>query len=101
MTKTTKAKGGYRQNETGLLVRLDPKRASKVILDAFRKAKTHHGETAKLLDCSTSTLNAWMRVLQLKPTMDEMIEKAKKQGWHHGRSSLSPGRPRKDAEDAA
>ncbi len=98
MTKA-KTTGGYRHNTTGLLVRLDPKRAKGLILDAFRRAKAHHGDAAKLLDCSSSTLNSWMRTLGLGDEMDRMTAKAKREGWHHGRSRMSPGRPRKS--DAA
>ncbi len=77
-------------HEISALIRVQPAEAAKRILAALRETGMHKGEAAKRLGCAHSTLLSWIAQLHLAQKIEALAEKARKEGWHHGRLG---GRP--------
>ncbi len=67
------------------LIEVSPDVAKKEILKAFKQAKCHYQETGDLLGCNQHTVTRWARMLGIKEELDAMEERAKEEGWFHGR----------------
>lgn len=67
------------------LIDVDPAAARKVILDAYVKARCHIGDAAELLGCRRHAFTRWAVVLGMEDSLLEVAERAKREGWHHGR----------------
>jgi hypothetical protein len=74
----------YRKPTLSPIVLVDPEKARRLIRKAFRDALCKRGEACKALDCSTSTLQGWIRQLGMEQELLDLEETAKKEGWHHG-----------------
>lgn len=68
------------------LITVHPEKASKALLDAFKKAKCHYGDASVLLGCNQHTFTRWARMLGIEEDLVLLEAKAKVEGWHHGRS---------------
>ncbi len=68
--------------DMGLLIHFDPKKARTTILEAFRAAKCHKGNTAVRLGCSHRTFLVWVKKLDLDAELDKIYELAARQGWN-------------------
>jgi hypothetical protein len=92
---------GFHQKDLTLKIRLLPDEARQEITDAFVQARCHRTRAAEALGCTLGTLISWIDRLNLREAFKEIEERAKKEGWHHGRDRLSPGRPKKKPVAAA
>lgn len=54
----------YREFDLSLLVRLDPKRAAKVILAEYQRTGGNTMRTARALGVGRTTLKRWLGVLE-------------------------------------
>ena len=68
------------------LIEIDPAKARAEITDAFTKARCHYQDAAALLGATAQTYRRWARLLGVKGKLEALDEKARKQGWHHGRT---------------
>lgn len=93
-----------RQQLTALLI-IDPGRVRAEILRAFKRARAHREEAARLLGCGRVTFIRWVERLGMEKELARLEEQAKAEGWHHGRVGGWPrGRkrgPRAAAKRAA
>lgn len=67
------------------LIEVSPEEARKVLIKAFAEARCHGGDTATALGCKYPTLTRWVTLLGMKDVMRDLEQKAKQEGWHHGR----------------
>lgn len=84
---------GYRITRIRALVVVDPEAARKELLAAFQEAKASRRDAAKLLGCDEDTFARWADMLGARAELDVIEERAKEQGWHHGRNRMG-GRPK-------
>lgn len=66
------------------LVKVDPDKARKRIIDAFVKGEAHYQRAAALLDCHHHSYTRWAEMLGIKKELEKLEAKAEKEGWHHG-----------------
>lgn len=64
-------------------MRLDPERARKTIMAAYRESQANLRATAELLDCSVRSVIDWIARLGLRKVIDATLAEAKRDGWMH------------------
>ncbi len=74
------------------LVDTAPAQAKALILGAFEKAECHMGDACATLGIGTSPWYRYVTALKLGYHLDTMRKRAKREGWHHKKTT---GRPRK------
>lgn len=89
----------YVNHKMRALIELKPNEAKETILDAFTKAKCHYQETAKILGCEMHSVTRWADLLGIRDKLRRIEERARKEGWHHGREGGAGYH--KDPEDRA
>lgn len=72
------------------MIMVDPAKARREILVAFRNAGASRGDAAVNLGATRNTFARWVEALGLVDELAEVEARAVKQGWHHGRVG---GRP--------
>lgn len=82
----------YESHQINALILLKPEEATKIILQALRKAKMHKAKAAKILGCSHATLIRWFDRLDMRDKVDRLQERAKREGWHF--EPVRSGRPK-------
>jgi len=80
----------YTNHQINALITLEPAKAKKIILAAFKESKMHRQDAAKALECNYGTLLRWIDRLGIHDEINRMTKLSKKEGWHHGRKG---GRP--------
>lgn len=81
------------RHEIQALIQVQPSEAKKRIVSALKKSGVHLGNTAETLGCSYNTFLRWVEQLQLGEAIEEMKDKAKREGWRHTQNTPSTGRP--------
>lgn len=86
---------GFTQHDLTAKIRLMPEEARAELTNAFKDAKCSRTEAAKALGCTVQTFISWVTKAGLRAEFERIEKRAKKEGWHHGRNRMSPGRPKK------
>lgn len=86
---------GFHQHDLTAMLRLMPKEARKKLTEAFRDSRCSRTAAAEKLGCTLGTFISWVNKAGLREEFARIEKRAKKEGWHHGRDRMSPGRPKK------
>lgn len=85
---------GYKVNETGVLITVQPEEAKKRILAAFREARANQAGAARALGCAENTFIRWIAKLKIRTALTAIKREAIREGWIHDESRKG-GRPPK------
>lgn len=84
MPRSRKPDGrGYRKIPLGSDVDFHPAEATQTILAAFRNAGANLRATAESLGVTERTLHRYVEALGIGRQLEDMRERAKREGWHH------------------
>lgn len=75
---------GYRKIALGSDVEFHPAEATRTIIEAFRSAGANLRATAESLGVTERTLHRYVEALGIGRQLEDMRERAKREGWHHG-----------------
>ena len=77
-------------NEFSALVVVHPKQAAEKLVAVYTKARACQEDAAAACGVCINTWMRWVERLDLSATLEAVAEKARAEGWHHGRVG---GRP--------
>ncbi len=78
----------------------NPKAAADAMVAAYTKARACAADTAVAMGVSLYTWLSWVERLGLDARLGAVAEKAKAEGWHHGRLGGRPPGPWKKKRKA-
>lgn len=87
------ARMAFHKIKFSAVIEADPGAARELLLSAFREAKANRAGAARIMEVSAITFSRWVDKLDLRKEIDAIEARAHREGWHHQRHLLSPGRP--------
>jgi hypothetical protein len=92
----------FRKHSMSAEIEVAPKAAADQMAESYRTAQCSRRDAAALLDIGEATYKRWTLRLDellgdgaMTRRLAQIKEQALREGWHHRKDEMSPGRPRK------